>query len=134
MTGITAIARTQTVCMTLQVYLFTNTIEYLGHVIGPDDIKPNLAFVKVIIDFPQPHTLKELQSFLGLANYYQKFIKNYSKISLPLTDALQNASNSRPLIFMNTMVQAFNGLKMALTNKPCLQLPDPDGEYEVTTD
>ena len=113
---------------------FTDTVEYLGHIIGPDGIKPNPALVKAIVEFPQPHTLKELQSFLGLANYYRKFIKNYSKISLPLTDALQNASNSRPVIFTNAMVQAFNDLKTALTNDPCLQLPDPDGEYEVTTD
>ena len=113
---------------------FTDTVEYLGHIIGPDGIKPNPALVKAIIEFPQPRTLKELQSFLGLANYYRKFIKNYSKISLPLTDALQNASNSRPVIFTDAMIQAFNGLKKALTNDPCLKLSDPDGEYEVTTD
>ena len=113
---------------------FTDTVEYLGHIIGPDGIKPNPALVKAIVEFPQPRTLKELQSFLGLANYYRKFIKNYSKISLPLTDALQHASNSRPVIFTDAMVQAFNDLKTALTNDPCLKLPDPDGEYEVTTD
>ena len=67
---------------------FTDTVEYLGHVIGSDGIRPNPALVKAIVEFPQPHTLKELQSFLGLANYYRKFIKNYSKIALPLTDAL----------------------------------------------
>ena len=39
---------------------FTDTVEYLGHIIGPDDIKSNLALVKAIIEFPQPHTLKEL--------------------------------------------------------------------------
>src|SRR5437667_7990036 len=111
---------------------FTDTVEYLGHIIGPDGIKPNPALVKAIIEFPQPHTLKELQSFLGLANYYRKFIKNYSKVSLPLTGALQNASNSRPVIFTDKMSQDFNELKKALTNSPCLQLPDPDDDYEVT--
>ena len=113
---------------------FTDTIEYLGHIIGPDDIKPNPALVKAIVEFPQSHTLKELQSFLGLANYYRKFIKNYSKISLPLTDALQHASNSRSVIFTNAMIQAFNALKTVLTNDSCLKLPDLDGEYEVITD
>ena len=48
---------------------FTDTVEYLGHIIGPDGIKPNPVLVKTIVEFPQPHTLKELQSFLGLANY-----------------------------------------------------------------
>ena len=113
---------------------FTDTIEYLGHVIGPNGIKPNPSLVKAIVTFPQPRTLKELQSFLGLANYYRKFIENYSRIAAPLTDALQKMSISRPVEFTERMAQAFKDLKQALINKPCLQLPDPDGEYEVTTD
>src|SRR5947207_11059299 len=113
---------------------FTDTIEYLGHVIGPDGIKSNPSLVKAIVTFPQPRTLKELQSFLGLANYYRKFIENYSRIAAPLTDALQKMSISRPVEFTEWMAQAFKDLKQALINKPCLQLPDPDGEYEVTTD
>jgi Reverse transcriptase (RNA-dependent DNA polymerase) len=104
---------------------FTDTVEYLGHVIGPDGVKPNPALVKAIVDFSQPRVLKELQSFLGLANFYRKFIKNYSKIALPVTNALQRASNSRPIVFTAEMTQAFENLKMALTNDPCLQLPDP---------
>jgi hypothetical protein len=92
---------------------FTETIQCLGHVIGPDGIKPNPALVKTIVEFPQPRTLMELQSFLGLANYYRKFIKNYSKISLQLTDTLQHASNSRSVIFTDAMIQAFNDLKTA---------------------
>jgi len=113
---------------------FTKTVEYLGHIVGPDGIKPNPTLVRAIVEFPQPYTLKQLQSFLGLSNYYRKFIQNYSKVSLPLTDALQNASNSRPIIFTDEMIKAFNELKIAITSDPCLQLPDPDGEYEVTTD
>jgi hypothetical protein len=113
---------------------FTDTIKYLGHVIGPDGIKPDPDLVQAIVDYPQPHTLKQLQSFLGLSNFYRKYVENYSKIALPLTDALQHASNSRPIAFTIDMIQAFDALKKALTSDPCLQLPDPDGEYEVTTD
>src|SRR5205085_7018211 len=76
---------------------FTDTIEYLGHVIRLDSIKSNPSLVKAIVTFPQPRTLKELQSFLGLANYYRKFIKNYSRIAAPLTDALQKLI--RPFAF-----------------------------------
>ena len=90
--------------------------------------------MKAIVTFPQPRTLKELQSFLGLANYYRKFIKNYSRIAAPLTDALQKMSISRPVEFTEQMEQAFRDLKQALINEPCLQLPNPNGEYEVTTD
>jgi hypothetical protein len=79
---------------------FTDTVEYLGHIMGPDSIKPNPTLVKAIIEFPQPHTLKELQSFIGLANYYHKFIENYSKIALsfdertssPVSPAITNVA------------------------------------------
>jgi hypothetical protein len=71
---------------------FTDIIEYLGHVIGPDGIKPNPELVKAIFTFSQPRTLKELQSFLGLANYYRKFIENYSRIAAGLQPHLQTLS------------------------------------------
>src|SRR5579859_7139182 len=90
---------------------FTDTIEYLGHVIGPDGIKPNPDLVKAIVTFPEPRTLKELQSFLGLANYYRKFIKNYSRIAASLTDALQKMLISRSVEFTEQMEQAFRDLK-----------------------
>ena len=88
------------------------------------------------MEFPQPKTLKELQSFLGLTNYYRKFISNFSHIALPLTEATRNAtrSNLRPIEWTQSMQTAFDELKRALTSAPCLALPDPDGEFEVTTD
>ena len=114
--------------------LFTDTIDYLGHLVTPEGIKPNPALVEAIVKYPRPETLKSLQSFLGMTNYYRKFVKDYSKRALPLTQALQNASNSRPIIWNPEMEEAFRDLKNALTNAPCLQLPDPDDEFEVTTD
>jgi len=114
--------------------LFTDTIEYLGHLITPEGIKPNPALVEAIVKYPRPETLKSMQSFLGMTNYYRKFVKDYSKRAIPLTQALQNASNSRPIIWNPDMEGAFQDLKDALTNAPCLQLPDPDGDFDVTTD
>jgi hypothetical protein len=90
--------------------------------------------VQALQDFPQPTTLKEMQSFLGLANYYRKFIKEFSGITVPLTNALQKASQTRPIIWDSMMLEAFQQLKDALTSSPCLKLPDPNGEFEVTTD
>jgi hypothetical protein len=113
---------------------FTDTIEYLGHVVGPDGIWPNPKLVQALQDFPKPTTLKEMQSFLGLANYYRKFINEFSGIAVPLTNALQKASQTQPIIWDSTMLEAFQQLKDALTPAPCLQLPDPNGEFEVTTD
>jgi transposase InsO family protein len=115
---------------------FSNSVEYLGHIVDGDGLQPNPRLVQAVKDFPQPKTLKELQSFLGLANYYRKFISNFSRIALPLTDGTQrsNQSNLRPIQWTETMQTAFVKLKEALTTAPCLILPDPDGEFEVTTD
>jgi len=113
---------------------FMDTVEYLGFIVGPDGIKPNPELVKILQNFPQPTTLRRLQSFLGLANYYRIFIENFSRIAYPLTEALQNASTTRPIIWNDRMVIAFNELKNALTSAPCLQLPDPHDDFEVTTD
>ena len=115
---------------------FTNSIEYLGHIVDGDGLRPNPQLVQALMDFPQSRILKELQSFLGLANYYRKFIANFSHIALSLTDATRNnsQSNLRSIEWMQSMQTAFDALKKALTSASCLALPDPDGEFEVTTD
>src|SRR6266513_3408759 len=115
---------------------FSSSIEYLGHIADGDGLRPNPRLVQALTDFPQPKTLKELQSFLGLANYYRKFIPNFSRIVLPLTEATQNAmrSNLRPIEWTDKMQTAFKEIKKALTSAPCLALPDPNGEFEVITD
>jgi hypothetical protein len=113
---------------------FTDTIEYLGYIVVSDGIQPNPKLVQALQDFPWPTTLKEMQSFLDLTNYYRKFIKEFSGIAVPLTNALQKASQTRPIIWDSTMLEAFQQLKDALTSSPCLKLPDPNGEFEVITD
>ena len=79
--------------------LFASSIEYLGHIIDGNGMRPNPRLVQAITEFPRPKTLKELQSFLGLANYYRKYIANFSQVALPLTDATRNGtrSNLRPI-------------------------------------
>ena len=54
-------------------------IEYFGHVVTPEGIFPDPSKVEVVENFPTPASLKELKSFLGLANYYRRFIKCINK-------------------------------------------------------
>src|SRR4030095_1065017 len=63
---------------------FANSIEYLGHIVDGEGLRPNPQLIQALMDFPRPTNLKELQSFLGLATYYRKFIANFSRIALPL--------------------------------------------------
>ena len=61
-----------------------NPEKYLGHVVTPEGIFPDPSKVEVVKNFPTPASLKELKSFLGLANYYRRFIRGFSEISSPL--------------------------------------------------
>ncbi len=64
--------------------------EYLGVIISEGSIHMDLVKIKGIIDWPAPTKKKELQSFLGFTNFYQHFIKNYSKIVKPMTQLMGN--------------------------------------------
>lgn len=105
--------------------LFVDSIEYLGHIMDADGIKPNSRLIKAIEKLPRPTTFKELQSVLELAGYYQKFIPKFSAIALPLTDETLNASKSKPIGWTDKMQNAFETLKTTLTSEPCLSLADP---------
>lgn len=62
---------------------------FLGHWISKGRIRMDERKVKAIVEWPAPSKVPELCSFLGLANYYQRFIKGYSKKVSPLTDLLK---------------------------------------------
>ena len=114
---------------------FTNSIEYLGYIVDEDDLRSNPQLIQALMDFPQSKILKELQSFLEFMNYYRKFITNFSKIVLPLTDIIRSnmQDNLRSIEWTESMQTAFDALKEALISASCLALSDPNGEFEVTT-
>jgi hypothetical protein len=87
--------------------------------------------VKSVLDWPIPTTLKELQSFLGLANFYRRFVKDYSRITRPMT-VLQK--KGMPFIFGKAAVEAFDHLKKAFTSAPVLRPFDPSLETMLETD
>ena len=64
-------------------------LEYLGHVITKDGVKPNPEKLSAVQNFKQLKTVKDVQSFLGLAGYYRKFIKNFSSIARKFTKLTQ---------------------------------------------
>ena len=59
-------------------------VEFLGHIISKNGIRMDPKKIQSILEWPEPENLKDLQAFLGLANYYRRFIKSYSTIVTPL--------------------------------------------------
>lgn len=107
-------------------------VHYLGHVITPFGIKPNPDKIQAILDYPIPRTTKQLKGFLGLIGYYRKFIKNFAKITKPLTSCLKKDNSID--ITNPDYINCFNHCKTLLTNEPILQYPDFEKPFVLTTD
>lgn len=104
---------------------------YLGHVITKDGLKPNDDKIKAVLNYPLPKTVTEIKSFLGLIGYYRRFIKDFAKVTQPLTSCLKKRNK---IIINQAYIDAFQKCKELLTNAPLLQYPDPDKPYILTTD
>lgn len=107
------------------------SVEFLGHVITPDGIKPNPRKIEAIQKFPIPRTPKEIKSFLGLIGYYRKFIKNFAQLTKPLTNCLKKNNKVEHTL---EFTQSFETCKNILMNDPILQHPDFSKQFNLTTD
>nr|GEV29408.1 hypothetical protein [Tanacetum cinerariifolium] len=103
----------------------------LGHKISKQGIEVDKAKVDVISKLPYPTTVKGIRSFLGYANFYHRFIKDFSKIARPMTRLLEKDT---PFIFSQECVDAFQTLKRKLTEAPILIAPDWDMPFELMCD
>ena len=104
---------------------------YLGHVLTRDGIKVDPAKISCITDWPTPKNVHEVRSFLGLANYFRKFVQAYSIRAAPLTKLTGKAT---PWKWTSECQDAFDGLKADLTSSPVLVSPDCSKHFEVVTD
>lgn len=104
---------------------------YLGHVISEHGVAAVLAKVEAVLNWPPPVSLKELQSFLGLAGYYCRFVKHFIMISQPLTDLLKKGVL---FVWTNSHHQSFEALKQVITSALVLVLPKFSQPFVPKTD
>ncbi|GJS19610.1 reverse transcriptase domain-containing protein [Tanacetum coccineum] len=95
------------------------------------DLRVDKAKVDVIAKLPHPTTVKGIRSFLGHAGFYRRFIQDFSKIARPMTHLLEKET---PFIFSKECIEAFETLKMKLTQAPILVAPDWDLPFEIMCD
>ncbi|GJQ89940.1 hypothetical protein Tco_0001079 [Tanacetum coccineum] len=100
----------------------------LGHKISRKGIEVDKAKVDVISKLPHPTTVKGIRSFLGHAGFYRRFIKDFSKISRPMTHLLEK---NTPFIFSEDCILAFQTLKKNLTEAPIYALGHWDQPCEI---
>ncbi|MBW0515128.1 hypothetical protein O181_054843 [Austropuccinia psidii MF-1] len=108
-----------------------SSVEYLDNIVSSDALKMDASKAQQILNWPQPKNIKALQSFLGFANFYCCFIKNYSKKIMVLTSLLKKDS---PFIFNEETLSQFQIIKEAFTTAPILSHFNPSLPAIVETD
>ncbi|XP_076652416.1 uncharacterized protein LOC143358826 [Halictus rubicundus] len=106
-------------------------VEFLGHIIENGMVRPSENKTKAVRHYPNPRTVKQLQSFLGLAGYFRKFVPQYSLMARPLTKLLKAGVAFE---FGEEQSDAINELKAMLSSSPVLKLYSPTAETELHTD
>ena len=106
-------------------------VAFLGHEISKDGIQVDPKKIEAIIEWPKPTTVTEVRSFLGLAGYYMRFVKDFSKIAAPLAKLTQK---NVKFIWTDRCEEHFQLLKDLLTSAPVLTLPSWDEGYTVYCD
>jgi hypothetical protein len=110
-------------------------VEFLGHRLTAKGISPLPSRVQAIAEFPQPPTVKHLQAFLGLFNFYRRFIPAAARIVQPLTRALRGGpKGSTPLVWSAEMSDAFSAARHALSSLAVLAHPAAGAEISLVTD
>jgi hypothetical protein len=95
-------------------------VEYLGHIVSRNGVPADPSKIQAMVNWPVPKTIKALRGFLGLTRYYRKFVKDYGKISAPLTALLKKDA----FRWNDIASDAFARLKQAVTTTHILALLD----------
>jgi hypothetical protein len=106
-------------------------VTFLGYVISTEGIKMDPAKIAPILEWNTPTCVKDVQSFVGFANFYRRFIKGYSELATPLT---RLTKKDVAFEWTQEAQDAFDALKQAFTTAPVLIAFDPEKEITVETD
>jgi transposase InsO family protein len=106
-------------------------VGFLGHRIGADGLCVSPDKVDAVKSWPTPRNVHDVRSFLGLAGFYRRFVKDFSKIALPMTELTHDKA---PWKWGPDQQKAFDQLKAALCSAPVLILPDPSKPFVLNCD
>ena len=106
-------------------------IGFLGVVIGPKGIEMEKEKVDGVLSWPEPKNVKDVRKFLGLANYYRRFIKDFTQVARSINMLMRKDVKWQWGVEQQ---KAFDELKRVFTMKPVLAAPDLDKEFRVEAD
>ena len=111
-----------------------SSLTFLGHIVDENGIRPLPEKVQVINDFPVPDSLRKLREFLGLVNFYRRFIPDCATTTQPLTDLLACKQKNKAIQLDEAALQSFNSVKTALAKATLLSHPKPDAPLCIMVD
>ena len=112
-------------------HFLRQSVEYLGHIITPQGLKPNPRQVSAVQDFPTPGSVTQVRQFLGLTLYYRRFIGQFAKIASPLHSLTRKGVE---FVWTEDCQAAFEHLKQKLVQAPVLAYPNFDRSFWLETD
>ena len=108
-----------------------STVTHLGFQYSPNGVTPSSERTQAVANWPTPKSTKELRSFLGLANFYRRFVNKFADIATPLTCL---TSNKVHFSWTSEHQQAFDILCNALVSPPLLDYPTKTDQFILSTD
>ena len=123
---------------------FATQVQFLGFIIRENEVDKDPQKVEAVKEWPIPKTVREVRSFLGFTGFYRKFVQGFSKIAKPLTDILKSTefekkygkpfTKTAPVELGEAEIKAFDELKNAMIQAPCLGIFDPTKPTELWAD
>ena len=107
-------------------------VNYLGYIIDQHRVHVDPTKIQFIHDWLAPTTLTELQSFLGLANFYRRFVLGFSHITWDLNQITRDGGKEK-FVWGRSQQQAFDDFKQCVCSAPVLSLPDLQHPFEIET-
>ena len=107
-----------------------STLKFLGHRVSTEGLRPLPEKVQAICEYPVPKTVKQLQRFLGMLNFYRRFVKNIARILIPL----YQLTNNKTLEWSETAQEAFEKAKAALSKFTMLSFPERNAKLSLAVD
>lgn len=112
-------------------HLLQREVGFLGHILSAEGVKPAPDNIEKIMKWSAPTSVKEVQSFLGMTNYYRRFIQDYSTIARPLIDLTKK---DKPFKWTDQCESAFLRLQKLLTSTPIMAHPREHENFILDTD
>ena len=113
---------------------FEKEVTFLGHRVSSDGVRPDDFKIRAVMDWPEPTTVKQLQGFLGLVNYFSRYIPKFAQLVAPLYERTKCLRSKTRIELSSDELESFLALKNTLINPPLLAHPRLDEPFILQTD